>query len=135
MNTFYISKLDETDKTYFEIDPIVPPAPKETKSIIDFVSTAAWDDGGVIIEPARSTLDLGVVTQGGDIGLSGDYMSLTQFELFMAKFKANPPEEFIFYDASRDIQYRVIIKSFDYDYVTGTKIINWKMDLINLEVL
>lgn len=135
MNTFYISKIDGTDKTYFEIDPIVPPSPKERKNIIQFTSVASWTDAGVIVPSAQSTLDLGVVDQGGIINLKGEYMSLTSFDAFYSKYAINPPEEFVFYDAVRAKSYRVIISNFDYEYITGMSIVSWSMDLINLEVL
>lgn len=134
MNTFYLSSTTFTSKVYFETDPIPSVAPNIEKTILEFNSAPSWS-GANIVSPKKSFLDLGAYTYGTPIILTGNYMTLARYESFAAKFTVSPPAQQYYYDAIRDITYNVILKSFVKEYVTGTQVLNWKMEMINLGVV
>lgn len=136
MNNYYLQDTDGLNKQTFELDPTVSPYPKIIPHIEEVVSIPGIDESGNPVAPIHSFLDFGKVSVGGIIYVKSNYMSLDVFDVFIAKFVANPPITQHFYDARRTTTYEVILKIFDYDYNdNGSEIINWTMELINLGVV
>ncbi|MFA5349424.1 MAG: hypothetical protein WC309_03595 [Candidatus Paceibacterota bacterium] len=135
MNTYYMRDVAGTNQVYFEVDPIVSPYPEIIPHIQEVVSIPGLDESDNPVAPIHSFLDFGTVAVGGIIHLQCDYMSLTRFNSFIAKFMANPPATQHFHDYGRTTTYEVILKDFKFAYNEHTVNLNWSMELINLGVV
>lgn len=136
MAKMYLSDTDGTNKVEFEYNPWVSVYPAIEKTILQFKSIPSWDDSGNFLPPVISSVDFGGREEGGSFILSHEYMSQTKFESFFDKYKSNSQQTFRRYFADSSYQdYTVLIRSFSYEYIQGTEIINWKMELIIVEVI
>lgn len=135
-NKMYLSDTDATNKVEFEINPWVSVYPAVEKTILQFKSIPSWDDSGNYLPPVITHTDFGGREEGGSFILSHEYMTKTTFDLLFAKYISNSQQTFRRYYADGSYQdYTVLIKNFTYDYIQGTEVINWKMELIIVEVI
>lgn len=136
MAKMYLSDTDGSNKVEFEVNPWVSVYPAVEKTILQFKSIPSWDDEGNFLAPVISSVDFGGREEGGTFILSHEYMTETAFASFFAKYISNSQQTFRRYYADGTYQdYTVLIRSFTYEYIQGTEIINWKMELVILEVI
>lgn len=133
MDKSYMSKLDDSNKLTFEYEPKTSPSPTLNKNVIIFKSAPGVDSNNKIIPSKTSILDLGGTQIGGVITIVHEYMTLTLFDQIIALAKL--AEDLKFHDGKRNINYKVNIKDFSYDYHDGTIIVNWKLELYNKGVI